>query len=222
MAISVVCSKCQARFNVSDKFAGQTGPCPKCKNPIVIPKPAAVTIHEPDRPTTSSKAGKMPTAPIVFKEETPSPVTISLIAAGLVGLLLASFAVGRIFSTENGPAVPTWLLALAAIVVAVPTTRIGYTVVRDKELQGYTGRSLALRVLACSLVYAGLWGIRGFLLQGDLEIWQWTFIVPFFLFSGGLAAVASFDLDWEIAVGHYAVYVILTALLRYLAGYPPI
>ena len=87
MAISVVCSKCRARFNVSDKFAGQTGPCPKCKNPIVIPKPAAVTIHEPERPATSSKAGRIPTAPIVFKEESPSPVTITLIIVGLLSLL---------------------------------------------------------------------------------------------------------------------------------------
>ena len=70
MAISVVCPSCQARFNVSDKFAGQTGPCPKCKNPIKIPKASGdVTIHEPTKPAASSQAGHMPTVPIVFEEK---------------------------------------------------------------------------------------------------------------------------------------------------------
>ena len=223
MAISVVCTKCRARFNVSDKFAGQTGPCPKCKNPISIPKPAAVTIHEPDRPTTSSKAGRMPTAPIVFEEKPVSPVLITLIVGGLLLLLLAAFAAGQLYQTAEGAVtVPTWLLAVTAVAVALPTTRIGYGVVRDKELEAYAGRSLALRVLACSLVYAGLWWVRGTLGPGELEIWQWTFIAPFFLFAGGLAAVTSFDLDWGAGVGHYASYVFLTALMRYLAGFPPI
>lgn len=223
MAISVVCAKCRARFNVSDKFAGQTGPCPKCKNPISIPKPAAVTIHEPDRPTTSSKSGRMPTAPIVFEETPVSPVTITLIVAGLLMLLLAAFAAGKLFgNTEGTTAIPVWLLAVTAVAVALPSTRIGYAVVRDKELAGYTGRSLALRVLACSLVYAGLWLVRGTLMPGELEIWQWTFVAPFFLFAGGLAAVTSFDLDWEIGVSHYTLYVILTVFMRYLAGLPPV
>jgi len=221
MAISVVCSKCQARFRVSDKFAGQTGPCPKCKNPIVIPKPAAVTIHEPDRPASSSASGRMPTAPIVFERAAPSPVTVTLVVAALLALLVAAFAAGRIFGTDAGPAIPTWLLAVAAVATAVPTTRIGYAVVRDKELQGYSGRSLALRVLACSLVYAGLWLVRGTLITGELEIWQWTFAAPFFLFAGGLAAITCFDLDWEVGVGHYTLYVVLTALMRYLAGLSP-
>jgi len=223
MAISVVCTKCRARFNVSDKFAGQTGPCPKCKNPITIPQATEVTIHEPDRPTTTSKSGRMPTAPIVFEEKPVSPVLITLIVAGLLALLLAAFAAGRIFpATDGNPGVPNWLLVATAVVIALPATRIGYAVVRDKELEPYAGRPLALRVLACSLVYAGLWWVRGALSPGELEIWQWTFIAPFFLFAGGLAAVASFDLDWGVGVTHYSLYVVITALMRFLAGYPPV
>jgi hypothetical protein len=37
MPIHVVCPICKAEFNVSDKFAGRQGPCPKCKSPIKIP-----------------------------------------------------------------------------------------------------------------------------------------------------------------------------------------
>jgi uncharacterized protein (DUF486 family) len=221
MAISVVCKKCQTRFNVSDKFAGQTGPCPKCKNPITIPKSnAAVTIHEPAKPATSSQSGQMPTAPIVFEENPVSPVVITLVISGLFMSLLAAFAAGRLFQSPEGTvAVPTWLLAVSAVAVALPTTRIGYAMFRDKELEAYSGRSLFLRLLICSVVYAGLWWLRSFL-GTELELWQWTFVIPFFLFTGGLAAVTSLDLEWETGVGHYALYVFVTALMRYLAGFP--
>lgn len=221
MAISVICQKCHKRFNVSDKFAGQTGPCPKCKNPITIPKSnATVTIHEPAKPAETSQSGQMPTAPIVFEEKPISPVVITIVVGGLLMLLLTAFACGRLFRTPEGAvSIPTWLLAVTAIVVALPTTRIGYTMFRDKELEAYSGRSLFFRLVACSLVYAGLWWVRSFL-GVDLELWQWTFVIPFFLFAGGLAAVASLDLEWETGVGHYALYVLLTAFMRYLAGFP--
>ena len=46
MAILVVCQGCRARFQVSDQFAGKSGPCPKCKAVIKIPtKSEEVTVH---------------------------------------------------------------------------------------------------------------------------------------------------------------------------------
>jgi hypothetical protein len=85
MAISVVCSTCQARFKVSDKFAGQTGPCPKCKNPIKIPKASSdVTIHDPTEATASPNVGHMPTSPIVFKQESFSRVALTLVFSAVV------------------------------------------------------------------------------------------------------------------------------------------
>jgi len=41
MPISVVCNTCNSGFTVSDKFAGKTGPCPKCKSPVKVPNPTA-------------------------------------------------------------------------------------------------------------------------------------------------------------------------------------
>ena len=38
MAITIVCPGCHKRFSVSDNFAGQSGPCPKCKTVIKIPE----------------------------------------------------------------------------------------------------------------------------------------------------------------------------------------
>ena len=49
MPIAVVCSSCKARFQVSEKFAGKQGPCPKCKSIITIPKvEEQVQIHAPE------------------------------------------------------------------------------------------------------------------------------------------------------------------------------
>ena len=223
MAISVVCPSCQARFNVSDKFAGQTGHCPKCKNPIKIPKASGdVTIHEPTKPAASSQAGHMPTVPIVFKEESVSRITITLLFAGSVLLLLAAYVAGKIFDAKSGEIeIPFLLQAATAVLVAIPCAKVGYTVMRDKELEPYQGRQLVLRVLVCSVIYASLWFVRGMIGIENPEIWQWLFLAPVFLFAGGFTAVVTFDLDWGVAVSHYTLYVILIALVRYISGLQP-
>jgi hypothetical protein len=51
MPINVTCPnpKCLKRFSVADKYAGQKGPCPKCKTIITIPKKEEeVIIHSPE------------------------------------------------------------------------------------------------------------------------------------------------------------------------------
>ena len=223
MAISVVCTKCRARFNVSDKFAGQTGPCPKCKNPIKIPKPSGdVTIHDPTASAGSSSAGQLPITPIVFKEDSFSQIALTLVFVASVLLFLAAYILGKIFEVEPGRVeIPILLQTVTAILVAIPCTKIGYTVMRDKELESYQGRQLAARVLVCSVIYASLWIVRGMIGIENPEIWQWLFLAPIFLFAGGLTAATSFDLDWGVAVSHYSLYVVLIALVRYLAGLQP-
>src|SRR5690242_13692422 len=47
--IAVVCPSCHARFQVSEKFAGKEGPCPKCKQKITVPALGEeVKIHGPE------------------------------------------------------------------------------------------------------------------------------------------------------------------------------
>ena len=223
MAISVVCPTCQARFNVSDKFAGQTGPCPKCKSPIKIPKAYGdVTIHDPTTPAASPQARHMPTSPIVFEEESFSRITLTLLFAASILLMLAAYTSGKLFEVKSGQIeIPIILQAVTAIFVAISCAKVGYTVMRDKELEPYRGRQLAVRVLVCSVIYASLWFVRGMIGIENPEIWQWLFLAPVFLFAGGFTAVVSFDLDWGVAVSHYTLYVALIALVRYLAGLQP-
>jgi len=54
------------------------------------------------------------------------------------------------------------------------------------------------------------------------DLWQWLFIAPLFFAVGGLASLAAFDFEWSPAVVHFSLYVLVTALARWLAGYPPV
>ena len=124
MAISVVCSGCKTRFNVSDQFAGRTGPCPKCKKLIKIPQRAAgeVTIQEPEPPTGSPSTTRMPTAPIIFKEDTVSLLSIVSVAIVVLGSLFLSI----LFRYTWGPGnTPTAILVAGAIVFSFPCAWCG-------------------------------------------------------------------------------------------------
>ena len=149
MPISVVCSGCTSRFTVSDQFAGRTGPCPKCKKPITIPAKAAgeVTIHEPAAPAATGASGRMPTAPIVFHEKPLSLPIVASVAAGAVACVIAAFVCRGIWGPGRAP---TWLMAAGATVLAFPLARIGYAIVRDREIQPYRGVGLLVRCAICA------------------------------------------------------------------------
>ncbi len=227
MPIPVICPGCKARFNVSDQFAGRTGPCPKCKAPIKIPKPAAqsVTIHEPDAPVASSAGtGKAPTAPIKRRDK---PVRVSALvwaAAGALACMGGAAVLPLVFPPTSGgeSTIPPWLLLAGAFVVAVPSVMLGYAAVRNRELEPWRGWEFTKRALACAAVYAVLWGLRGLLPPDQTaEMWNWFYLGPLFVAAGGLAAFAALDLDWGNAMVHFSFYVLFSALLRSLAGLTP-
>jgi hypothetical protein len=219
MAISVTCGSCRTRFSVSEKFAGQTGACPKCKKPLTVPKADAVQIHAPDAPSATSAGGQFPTKPFPKRDKPVS--TASLLVCG--GLALASFVTaGAIRFAWPANEIPAALLGAAALVVAFPCVLIGYAMVRNRDLEPYMGRPLLLRALICSVVYAGLWGAHAFLPpESTQEMWQWLFIGPIFFGIGALAALASLELDWGPAVVHFSLYVMVTVALRWIAGFSP-
>lgn len=223
MPIQVVCPGCKSRFTVSDQFAGRTGPCPKCKQSITIPAPAAkaVTIHEPEAPAASSQgSGRVPLAPITSTERPVSTLQFVVVAVGAIASLI--FAVLARVAWQPGQA-PQWALTAAAVLLAFPCAAIGYRITRNRELEPYRGRSLAMRVTICALVYAALWGVRALVpAEMTTEMWQWLYVAPIFFGIGGLASLAAFDLDWGAAVAHFSLYVLVTATLRWLAGFPPI
>lgn len=234
MPIPVVCPSCKARFTVSDQFAGRTGPCPKCKQPIKVPTPAAkaVVIHEPEAPVASSTGtGKAPTAPIKRRNKAVPVRAFLLTAGGAIACMGIAALLPVIYPSPSGEggspaAIPTWLLLLGAFAVAVPTVILGYAAVRNRELEPYTGRPLLTRALACAAVYAALWAVRGSIplwTEWQLtDMYEWFIIGPLFMAAGTLTALATLDLEPGNAAVHFSFYVLFTALLRWLAGLTPL
>jgi hypothetical protein len=222
VAIIVVCPGCRKSFKVSDKFAGKTGPCPSCKRPLRVPtKAEEVKIEAPEAFAGGGKSasGQLITKPIARINAKFRPLTTALIAGAATAVLVATWF-GR----------PLWAIAgvqgfiakmVGLLIISPPLVIAAYEVLRDDELEPYRGRPLALRAAACSLAYLALWGLFSLLVfkgwvTGDL--WNWLFVVPGLAALGGGAALAALDLDYGDAVFHYGFYLLVTVILRWVAG----
>jgi hypothetical protein len=223
MPINVTCPGCLKRFKVADKFAGQTGPCPKCKTVITIPKKEEeVIIHAPEHSEAGAVgAGGRHVLKTYKRKDTKFQ---PLVFTAVIGFVLVALLIALVIRSAGEP--ETWLKVVAAMVLGPPLAWGGYTFLRDPELEGYQGAGLMIRAAACGLVYALLWGVFVFLGRrffGDeftrgLEIWQMiVLIVPVFA-AGTLAAYASLDLDPGSAFFHCAMYFAVTVMLRLVAG----
>lgn len=222
MPISVLCPSCHSRFQVSEKFAGQTGPCPKCKQPIKIPaKSEEVVIHAPDEFGPKDVTGRAVLKPIEREETSISMVAIVGIIASALACLVLAFFVGRMYS-GSPDGVPMVFLAIGAVALGPPLAAGCYGLFRDAELAPYRGGALMVRSLICGLVYAALWGVYWFVktnvLGGEVEMFHVVFIAPALIAVGGGVPTVSLDLDYTNGMLHYGVYLITTGLLRLLMG----
>jgi hypothetical protein len=218
MAILVVCPSCKSRFQVSDKYAGKSGACPKCKGTITVPSAAPeVTIHGPSEFSSGGRnaAGQLVLKPIARKETRFSPATAAIIGGAALVVLLLAWAGGRVQAWEHLP-----LRLLGLLIITPPLMVAFYWVLYDDELEPHQGKPLYLRVAVSALAYIVLWGIFDYVVGRGLtgEIWSWLFVVPPFLILGGLTALACFDLDFGSGCLHYAFYVLVIILLRWVAG----
>jgi hypothetical protein len=128
--------------------------------------------------------------------------------------------------TKTRSTVPTPLLALGALALALPLSLGAYSFLRsDDELEPYRGRELFVRASICAVVYALLWGF--YWLMGEFGLVQqmpmlWVFVGPVFVVIGGTAAFFALDLEFGAAVLHYAFYLAVTVILRMVMGLPPV
>jgi hypothetical protein len=226
MPIHVTCPGCFKRFQVSDKFAGQKGPCPNCKTIIHIPKKEEeVVIHAPEEFGPKDATGKAVLKPI-FRTETrfSLPLTLGIVVAVLVVLIIAF-----LLRSPEGR-VPMWILGIGAFVLGPPLAWCGYVVLRNPDLEPHRGWSLWLRSAICGAVYAGLWGFYAILLYYVLEIspgerpelYQLLFMGPVFVGIGGAVAAGCFDFDFLTGAMHYGLYVVATVVLRMVMNLPPV
>ncbi len=219
MAITVVCVKCRSRFSVNEKFAGQTGPCPKCKAPIRVPtKTEEVKVHGGEQFVSGGRnaTGQLVLKPIARTETRVEPVHAVAIAGAAISVIVVTWIGGDILARST-PA-----CALGLLLISPPLALAAYTFLRDDEKEPYRGKELLIRASICAGGYIVMWGtfsyLAGTLLTGDL--WQWLFVVPPFLAIGGAMPTLSLDLDYGDGVFHYTFYMLATLGLRWVAGMP--
>lgn len=220
MPIRVTCTKCHTRFNVSEKFAGKEGPCPKCKTKIRVPdQTEEVVIAAPkvDGPTDST--GRPVLKPIGRKETKLSSVQITLIAASIIGFLLIALVM-RLLITDRAD-FSYVLLGLSALLIAPPLVYAAYTFLRDQELDPFYSSELWMRVGICSVIYALTWlamPLGAFAFNDSYEVGSYIVAAAAMIGLGGLAGMLIFDMDYIMGAVHYGLYLGICLLGRIIAG----
>ncbi|MBX3420512.1 MAG: hypothetical protein KF752_03040 [Pirellulaceae bacterium] len=224
MPIPVTCPTCFTRFSVSDKFAGKSGPCPKCKATIKIPELAQqVVVHAPaDKGPTDSK-GKSVLKPIGRQDVKLSLPVILTAALGT----LTVFAVAFGLRLSNQPP-SAWIVGAAGLLLALPLVAVGYWFLRDDELQGFQGHELWVRCLICAVVFALGWALYRFIpayLNGYESAAETSLLEMLLMFAvmiglGTAAAVLTLEIELGQGLLLYALYLIVTLALAGLSGTP--
>ena len=246
MPIPVVCPGCKAAFNVSDKFAGKQGPCPKCKTPISIPKidPKAppkeeIKIHAPDEATSGPKgaSGRPVLKPIERSDAKLSPVVVGVVVLTIVLMFVGAWLGGNVVMRPYTPPAEVMvnpavaaeyhsslykayaIRGIALAVIAFPIVWAGYLILRDDELAPFTGAALWYRVAICFAVYLLIWGVYGLIPFEYASRWYVTAAIAIPLFAIGFAAAYfTFEFDPTSATVHFLSFLAVTLMLGLTAG----
>lgn len=220
MPIQVTCPGCLKRFQVSDKFAGQKGPCPNCKTVIQIPKKEdEVVIHGGEEFDFAGKdaRGKAIGKPILREQTVVKPGLAAAVAAGVVVVFVSAAMLGR-----SGLFRDSLLTCGVGLLIVSPALTVGgyKFLYHSEELLPYRGKPLWLRAAICAVLYVALWGFFEYLASRFLsgELWEWMVLVAPFLCGGAFLGLICFDLDFGGGFLHYSFYVAVIIVLRYVAG----
>jgi predicted Zn finger-like uncharacterized protein len=221
MAIDVTCPGCKTRFQVSDKFAGKKGPCPKCKTTIQIPSAKdQIVIHAPEPSGPVGKAGKPVLEPI-FREEVrlAPPVVFGIVASVIVVLAMAFVIRFQELPTRE------FFAMIGSVLLAPPLALAGYTFLRDQEAAPHRGMELVLRLIAPSIVYPLTWGLYwatfayfGFDAKHAPDLIPLMIAAAAMITLGAVTAQASLELEFGQGAMHYALYLAASVVLRLIMG----
>ncbi len=220
MPIIVICPGCRKRYSVSDKFAGKSGPCPNCKTLIQIPKKEEVVIHGPEEFASAGRgiSGKLIAKPIGRRIWTISPTLAVAAGLGTLAVLVATAVLGSVGVFRDNLIVT----GVGLVLVTFPLVIAGYNFLYDiEELEPFQGRGLWIRGAICTAAYVAIWAGFSFFgsqyLTGDL--WNWLIVGTPFVILGAIAALGSFDFDFPTGLLHFGFYLLVTIILRRLAGF---
>lgn len=224
MPINVTCSKCFARFAVNEKFAGKSGPCPKCKAVIKIPdKAEEVVIHAPKVDTPTDSKGKSVIAPIRRQE---AKLSLPVVVGASLGAIVA-LGIAIAFGVSKTPP-PALLLAASALILALPLSVAGYWFLQSDELQGFQGKELWIRGSIVAVIFSLSWLIYAFLpiiigsndRLSDITAVEMIISIAAMIVLGTAAAVLALELEIGQGLMLFMLYFVITFVLAWLSGAP--
>ena len=212
MSIHVIGPGCMTQFEVSDRFAGKKGPCPKCGHIIEIPK-ANVTIVSPDELVVDGKKVQNPDHVRPIEQKSYS-FTASAVIVNLA-VLTAVLAVALVFHFVHAPflAVPVGIALVLA--VAYPLMKYGYMTFRDpNDLEIFLGGQLGKKSILGAAVLLALWLVYELVLlymnPGGMAL---AYLIPVAVFAA-FVPVVIFDMDFSDSLAVAVVFLLAVILLR--------
>lgn len=222
MSIQVTCPGCLTRFQVSEKFAGKKGPCPKCKKEITIPdKSSEVKIHAPEDAGPKDSQGRSALKPIERKETKLGGVVIAIIVTSILAAIMLALGLRL-----TGDEVSLPIRIVGVFLTAPALVFAGYTFARDQELEPYRGTEMLIRVAITSVLFAALWLIYAYLPAYLFEYKQaseasylvFAIAIAAMIALGALVVVGTFELEFSGGLVVSALYFVAVLGLALLAG----
>lgn len=221
MAIDVICPGCHKRFQVSDQYAGQKGPCPGCKTIIEIPKlEDVVVVHE--RETTAS--GTPAKLNSIRRQRTTVGKSELLCAFGalVAGLLFTVLA--RFGLTETHPHPGFLTTVLIGSLLGVSFSLLGNIVLRGQDNGNNYGRTTLLRACLVGVIYTGIWRLL-VLISDGLLVEDGIVILPaVIILAIALTVITTFlpmfvfDFEYQQGLVHVAMFISSLAIYSLILG----
>lgn len=213
MAIRVICSGCMTSFEVSDRFAGKKGPCPKCNHIIEIPR-EKLTVHAPDQVVGAKGKGGVninQARPILQKRFnfTTQQLGLTLLGVAVVLLLVfgLSFFPNGIFKNILG--------AVGSLALGFPLICFGYMLLReDDDLEILLGNELYRRSLLTGIGFGVVWLVFELLLSYLQPGYFFPVVLVPLAVLGAFVAVVAFDTDFNRAAVLMLFYIFVAIFLR--------
>lgn len=220
MPISVVCPGCLKRFQVSEKFAGMKGPCPKCNTVINIPK-EQVVIHGTDDFASGGKnaKGELILKPISRIETQMSKNEIILALVGSIAILLLALILGKVLTNSR---LLDAIGFFGMLAISFPLALFGYRQIRDPEsIDIFEGADLYKRAGLCGGIYTLLWFLfetLSWYISANANYFFYFLCMAVFIGLSLIAAHAIFDFDFVRGLLHYGIFWISIIVLRGTMG----